>query len=61
MQVNYCDLCSVPLKENNYYSLYCIAPGQATKGTETDYILEIRRSQKEICLLVNIFLIRCLN
>lgn len=22
MQVNYCDLCGVPLKENNYYMLY---------------------------------------
>jgi len=51
MQVNYCDLCGTPLKENNYYSLYCIDPGKKN-GTEEEYyayIAQIRRTQKEIC------------
>lgn len=52
MQVNYCDLCSAPLKENNFWMLYISEPRNTNYGeTEyiDDYIKRVQKGVKEIC------------
>ena len=52
MQVTYCDLCSAPLKEENYFMLFITAPTKSNFDTESDYynyMSKIRREVKEIC------------
>lgn len=61
MLVNYCDLCGVPLKSNNFFSLYCCSPDSCApdmnKYDNSDdywkdyarYIVQLRREVKEVC------------
>jgi len=53
MNVNYCDLCSSILKDNNFYSLYTSEPQKKNfEGNNEDYIAylkEVQKAVKEIC------------
>jgi len=51
MNVNYCDLCSCILKENNFYIFYISLPSE-TNFNELDYyylLKKVQRETKEIC------------
>ncbi len=51
MQINYCDLCSSPLKDNNYWMLYISEP-KTTNFNELDYysyLKKVEKGVKEIC------------
>ena len=50
MQVNYCDLCNQPLKENDYYVLFVSTPKIYLSGKDYfDYMEKVRKETKEIC------------
>ena len=52
MQVNYCDLCNSPLKDNNFYSLYIAEPKQLNNLNNEDYYIymqDIQKKVKQIC------------
>lgn len=52
MQINYCDLCGQPLKENNYYMLYVTTPATTSLSSAHEYedtIKSIQKDIKEIC------------
>lgn len=52
MQVNYCDLCGHPLKDNNYFTLYCKDPSVKSMNDEDAYwemVAKIQRDVKTIC------------
>jgi hypothetical protein len=52
VQVNYCDLCSSPLKENNYFMLYVSEPKKTNYDEMTsyvEYLKKVERGVKEIC------------
>jgi hypothetical protein len=54
MQVNYCDLCSAPLKENEYFMLYVSTPSSYPIHPNEmedyyNYLNKVRSGVKEIC------------
>ena len=52
MNITYCDLCGVALKEHDYYLLFIESPKRTNDSPITsanDYINKIRESTKEIC------------
>lgn len=52
MQINYCDFCSSPLKENNFYALYISDPTNTKYNDLGDYFNYVKKVQdnvKEIC------------
>ena len=55
MQVQYCDLCGVPLKEKDYYSIYISYANIDSKfssyneQTYYDYLKKVEKDVKQIC------------
>ena len=55
MQITYCDLCGLPLKESNYFMLYISEPakngedGLNSMGNMEEYMQRVKRGVKEIC------------
>ena len=49
MDVKYCDLCNIPLKEKDYYLLYIIKPILMTNtNNQYDYIALLQKVEKEV-------------
>jgi hypothetical protein len=52
MQVNYCDLCGEPLKDNNFFMLYITRPEKTNFeeiGNMMNYLQNVQREVKEVC------------
>lgn len=54
MIVNYCDLCGVPLKEHNFFTLYISEPHELdARDLDTEayyqYVKQVQKDVKEIC------------
>lgn len=53
MQVNYCDLCSAPIKEGNFYMLYMSEPKDKNSleslNDYHNYMDKVEKGVKEIC------------
>ena len=47
MQIIYCDLCSSPIKENNFFMFYVCEP-KNTYYDELNYYENLRKVQKEV-------------
>ena len=71
MKVNYCDLCGVPLKDGEYFTLYVASPVKSKEEAETinnyyDYLAKVEKEVKDICptckrLIDEIFKLRLQN
>jgi len=48
MLVNYCDLCNIPLKENDYFRLYISNSKETKFDNITDYYKYLDKVQKEV-------------
>jgi len=52
MLVNYCDLCGVPLQENNFYRLYVSSPNtnqhRQDDANYEDYMKQLERLEKDV-------------
>ena len=50
MQVDYCDLCNQPLKENQYWLLFVSSPNdRITNQNYFEYMEKVKKGTKEIC------------
>jgi len=52
MQVNYCDLCGSPLKENNFFMLYTSMPTNSNFSEISEFMeykKKVEEGVKEIC------------
>jgi len=48
MEVSYCDLCGVPLKDGEQYMLYISKP-TAQEQTYFDYLKDVKTETKDVC------------
>ena len=48
MQVSYCDLCGIPLKEGTYFMLYATKPQNITYDEIEGYYKQLKEVQKEV-------------
>jgi len=53
MKVNYCDLCGVPLKDGEYFTLYIASPVNKENAEAItnyyDYLAKVEKEVKDIC------------